>query len=90
MANDYSELDASLLMEVIKLEGKLSALQRVSGLTLPENQAVGSNEKKPTKLVHATSATSTDYPDNSSTTEAMDTPRDSDDDQVSSESDGSE
>ncbi len=82
----------TLLMEVLKLEGKLAALQRVSGLTTSETAGTVVQNKATTKLAHTTSATSTDCPDGSSTTEAMDTPRDSEDDdeEVSSESDDSE
>jgi len=82
----------TLFMEVLKLEGKLAALQRISGLTTTEGLGAVVSTKTPAKLNHTTSATSTDCPDGSSTTEAMDTPRDSDDDdeEVSSESDSSE
>ena len=84
--------DFALLMEVLKLEGKLAALQRVSGLTSSENVGAVVPNKATAKLAHTTSATSTDCPDGSSTTEAMDTPRGSEDDdeEVSSESDESE
>ena len=82
----------TLFMEVLKLEGKLAALQRVSGITLSEGVGAVAQNKPAAKLAHTTSATSTDCPDGSSTTEAMDTPRDSEDDdeEVSSDSDESE
>ncbi len=82
--------DFSLLIEVLKLEGKLVALQRASGLTLLEPKVY--TDKPTPKLDHTLSATSTDCPDGSCTTEAMDTQHDSEDDdeEASSESDDDE
>jgi hypothetical protein len=68
-----SNSEDALFLEVLKLEGKLIALQRVNGLST--NNYTPSISTEPitgTKLSHAISAISTECPDGSSTTEAMD------------------
>ena len=63
-----------LLLEVVKLEGKLKALQRANVFTLlPE---VGSPKDQKPVLAHNVSAFSTDCPDES--TEGMETPSNAD------------
>ena len=62
----------TLLLEVLKLEGKLMALQQINGLTTSQALTLITSEPlKAMKLSHAVSAMSTECPDDSSSTEAM-------------------
>jgi len=75
----FEKSEDVLLLEVLKLEGKLMALQRGNGLTSNRPvSSVSSEHILSTKLSHTVSAISTDCPDGSSTTEAMDTACDGD------------
>jgi hypothetical protein len=86
MSFDESASSDSLLLEVIRLEGKLLALQRANSLVIPNHKGSASptavsHEKL--KLSHNISSTSTDCPDES--TEGVGSPygnEEEDDDEV--------
>jgi hypothetical protein len=75
-----------LLLEIVKLEGKLTALQRANVFSLlPE--AASPKDRKPS-LTHNVSALSTDCPDES--TEGMESPSHNESDDGSSMSEDEE
>ncbi len=89
-----SSVEDDLLMSVIRLEGKLLALQKMCGLSFSSamQASVVVDEKPcaaPGKLRHTISTASTSYVESSGSTDAIDTPGDEameDDDSSSSAS----
>ena len=82
MSLESSVSSDTLLLEVIRLEGKLLALQRANALVIPNSlgttsSAAVSHEKL--KLSHNISSTSTDCPDES--TEGVGSPYDNEEDE---------
>lgn len=85
-------MEDELLMSVIRLEGKLQALQKMCGLSfnagIPASAMTDEKPCAPVKLRHTVSTASTCYVESSGSTDAIDTPEDEEmDDESASSSD---